>query len=199
MALDMYLFKLTKPELDTTKVYTESELKDISYATVEDVNTDKLIPQKMLDNFTVKIKIAIKYWDKEKLYKTFQQAHPTIYKGLYTKDKVFTPENVGFEEKNGYIFTLVDTARDDGPGIEISIKNEAQLEHYSTSKEAEFYAWKTEELAHQEEGLTTKVNLPENSSYTFDKAIVEKLHADGVSAEFLEKWIDGQTVFHPWW
>ena len=56
MALDMYLFKLTKPELDTTKVYTESELKDISYATVEDVNTDKLIPQKMLDNFTVKIK-----------------------------------------------------------------------------------------------------------------------------------------------
>jgi hypothetical protein len=82
------------------------------------------------------------------------------------------------------------------------VKDKYYAGKYICSEWFEEYAFQLEELAYQRKGLNDEgwELLPENDALCDDKELVRQLaEQGGLSAEFLDNWIDGCTVFHAWW
>ena len=59
MILDIFLYKLEKPKIDTSKTYTDSELYDNGYSfiRVEDNERKQIYSQDIIDNFATIVNV----------------------------------------------------------------------------------------------------------------------------------------------
>ena len=96
MELDILLYKITKPNLDTNKTYNPNLLDDLlgmSFHSVENNKTQELVPSHMMDNLTQIVNINCTYFDNRLLFKKIQKAYPDLYPGAvedYFKNAVKT-------------------------------------------------------------------------------------------------------------
>lgn len=100
-------------------------------------------------------------------------------------------------KSDGYKYTIV---------FKLNDPKDPELENYKgkyiISKEEEKYAVKLEEVEYQRRGLndTGWDLLPENCCYCDDKNLIRQMtERGGLSKSFIDEWIDGETVFRPWW
>lgn len=221
MGLDIFLYKITKPNIDTNTTYNPDLLNelDISFYSVEDNKTEKIIPPHMIDNLTQIVNVVSNHFDNRLLFKEFQKAYPELYPGsadnyfknaFETKDD--TPRKIRITSTGSshtpdqISYTFVDynnrDANDEHPRIRISASTYDELrDTYMTQQVEPHYVWQSEEVAYQRKGITNKgwEWLPNNCSYCFSKCIVEILNGEGLSDEFLDEWIEDKTALVAWW
>ncbi len=87
-------------------------------------------------------------------------------------------------------------------GYEITIPEEEIAQYYYRKKEL-MYAVDMEEVAYQRKGLNDRgweLMACANCDYTDDfDAVKAMVDEGGLSSEFVNAWIDDETVFCPWW
>lgn len=221
MGLDIFLYNITKPTLDTDTIYNPNLLDElrISSCNVEDNKAEALVPSYMIDNLTQMVNVTTDYFDNRALFKEFQKAYPDLYPGSpddYFENAFKAKDNA--PRKTRFVFTGSSHASDqvtytfedwqnedtngETPRIRISANDHDELKDIYMVQEVEpHYVWKSEQVAYQRKGLSSTgwELLPDNCSYCFDKSVVEALIEEGLSEEFLDEWIDGETALVAWW
>ena len=200
MALELYLERITKPNIDKTKNYTGGELYDmgLNYETEEELAETKKIPAKMLDKVTEKVTIANYILDSHEVWKAFAEQYPETYRPDIDTPTDFTVALVGGtsnNEKSTFIF-------EDDYGNQLTITVDKDDNKYFKTEEKTAYVYKAEELDYQRDGINTHgwALLPKNCTYCFDKARVQKLiDKGGLSESFINNWVDGETALFAWW
>lgn len=228
MGLDIFLYKLEEPKLDTSKTYTEEELyeKGYSFIEVDDNERDEVYSQDIIDNFAVIVDVETQYDDDVAFFYEFQKKYPEKYSNIedYYSDIESRTRKVGENEpyfdprivmqsisSQGMELKIVDygpTYNDcdvdysDLPYITISTKKEKDLEQFTYTKVRPTYVIKKTEVDYQRKGLNDRgwELLPDNCTYCTDESIVELLVDEGnLSESFLENWVDGETALYAWW
>lgn len=87
-------------------------------------------------------------------------------------------------------------------GYKVSIPND-EMEQYLYHKKQHLYAVNMEEIAYQRKGLNDRgwdLMACDNCDYTDDfDAVKAMVDEGGLSKEFVDSWVDEETVFCPWW
>ena len=218
MGLDIFLYKITKPNLNTNTIYNENEL-DISTFSVKDNDTEQIVPQHMIDNLTQIINVTRDYFDNRLLFKEFQKKYPELYPGSVNdyfenafdekndtprKIRIVTTGSSHTPDQIAYNFKDYDNKDTNGehPCIRISAKKYDELKDaYMTQQVKQHYAWQSEEVAYQRKGITDEgwELLPNNCAYCFDKSVVKALIEEGLNEDFTNQWVDGETALVAWW
>lgn len=214
MGLDIFLYKLEEPKLDTSKTYTEEELyeKGYSFIEVDDNERDEVYSQDIIDNFAVIVDVETQYDDDVAFFYEFQKKYPEKYSNIedYYSDIESRTRKVGDNEpyfdprivmqsisSQGMELKIVDygpTYNDcdvdysDLPYITISTKKEKDLEQFTYTKVRPTYVIKKTEVDYQRKGLNDRgwELLPDNCTYCTDESIVELLVDEGnLSESFL--------------
>ena len=155
---------------------THSKLTE--YFTKSDVDDDPSMFCDTFMKFARIIKKKDKRWDIDKINKTFGVEVGHIY--AYTNDGVRFMCN-------------------DDTTVFIDKKD---ILKFTYDEEKEVYAIDLIEVAYQRKGLndTGLKLIPKNLSYSDDKKRIENMvRLGGLSKQFIEKWVDGEIVFHPSW
>lgn len=80
---------------------------------------------------------------------------------------------------------------------------EDEINQCIINKKVDEYIVKMEEVAYQRKGLSDRgweLMACENCDYTDDfDAVKAMVDEGGLSEEFTDNWVNGETVFHPWW
>ena len=200
MALELYLERITKPNIDKTKTYTAGEIYDLgfNYVTEEELKETKKIPAEMLDKVTEKVTIANYILDSHEVWKAFAEQYPETYRLDIDTPTDFTVALVGGtsnNEKSTFIF-------EDDYGNQLKITVEKDDNEYFKKEETVAYVYKAEELDYQRNGINAHgwAMLPKNCTYCFDKSLVQKLiDKGGLSESFIDNWVDGETSLFAWW
>lgn len=213
MGLDIFLYKLDKPKLDTSKTYTEEDLckQGLSFIDVETNNHEHLYPQDMIDNYTVIVDVETRYADSIAFFKEFQKKYPETYSDINDyfsdvenrirkvgdNDPYFDPQIVTqCNSSEGMVLKIVDY----GPrhkdcdmdysklkNITISIDNgdKKAFDQITFTKDTPTYVIKEEEIDYQRKGLNERgwELLPENCTYCMDKVVIEQLVEEGNLSE----------------
>lgn len=171
MGLDLYLERISKPlfEENTIKVST-SNFK-------EECETVKKLA-------IIKEDIA-PYYDFKKIAKDYGLDEKTIYICRLSSDGVSF--NDGKESRSS-----------------ITIPSETIEKKYILQKTEEFYFFESNEVAYQRKGLNDigweLLEKIGNCVNCDDKEKVKELVEKGnLSKDFIDNWIDGETVFCAWW
>jgi hypothetical protein len=185
MGLDMYLFRTKKPS------YTD----ETSYFHKEQVDGNPHLYCETFLKFAELTKRKNKYYDEEKINKTFGvKINYVSYMG---------PDGVGFscedvvpeehqENNEDHLFR----------GDRTLFISYDDIENFLYEREDEMYAIDLEFVDYQRKGLndTGWDLIPENVSYSDNKGRITKMTLFGnLSESFITNWVDGETVFHPWW
>lgn len=195
MGLDIFLYRLEKPHLDTHKTYKPDDLLDYTTVPVKESDLDQTI----IDNFTQTVDVEYRFWDTEKIYNKFKETYPEHY------PQNLKPETLEFDltgsshGKETSSFTWKE--RSSGRTVFIVDDIEDAFDNYTYKETRSTYVFKTTEINYQRKGLTEKgwELLPENCEYCMDYKTVEKLTQEGLSDTFLDSWIDGETALLAWW
>ena len=221
MGLDIFLYKITKPNLNTNTIYNENLLDElhINRLSVKDNDTEQIVPQHMINNLTQIINVTRNYFDNRLLFKEFQKAYPNLYPGSvddYFKDAFETKDDAPRKIRivttgssytpNEITYTFKDYYNKDAngkpPHIRISTNTYDELKNAYMVQEIEpHYAWQSEEATYQRKGITDEgwELLPNNCAYCFDKSVVEALIDEGLDKDFTNQWVDGETALVAWW
>lgn len=182
MGLDIFLYKLEEPKLDTSKTYTEEELyeKGYSFIEVDDNERDEVYSQDIIDNFAVIVDVETQYDDDVAFFYEFQKKYPEKYSNIedYYSDIESRTRKVGDNEpyfdprivmqsisSQGMELKIVDygpTYNDcdvdysDLPYITISTKKEKDLEQFTYTKVRPTYVIKKTEIDYQRKGLNDR-------------------------------------------
>lgn len=200
MGLDLYLKRLKKTNVDTSKVYKLHELQELglTIVSVKDNEVEKVFSQDIIDNFTRTVQVEYNYQDNHKLFKLFKEKYPDKYSniedyfddvpnGIRKDNCVFDPCNSLQEtDKNGTKYKFVDygidypnpnLSFDDLPSVVVTVLNSKDLEKFTSTTIEPAYVLKSEILDYQRKGLTLEGwdLLPENSTYCTNKKVVEEL------------------------
>lgn len=91
MGLDMYMYKATKPELNTRKVHKYSDLEKDGYAIFEP-QADGTLPQRLNDlkPFLVRLRCLARYYDVDKIRETFNMPADTHWSGFGSNGVYFS-------------------------------------------------------------------------------------------------------------
>ena len=213
MGLDIFLYTLTKPELDTSKTYTEEELRnqDLSFMAVEDNDREHIYPQDMIDNHTVIVDVKTRYTDTIAIFKEFQKKYPEIYSDIndYFRDVENRLRKVGDDDP--YFDPQIVMQRTSSEGMEIKfvdygptykdrdidysdLKNitifieaddKKAIDKITFTKDTPTYVVKEEEIDYQRKGLNERgwELLPENCTYCMDRTVIEQLVEEGNLSE----------------
>lgn len=200
MALELYLERIMKPNIDTTKTYTAGDIYDLGldYITEEDLAETKKIPAKMLDKVTKKVTIANYILDSHEVWKAFAEHYPETYRPDIDTPTDFTVALVGGtsnNEKSTFIF-------EDDYSNQVTLTVNKDDNKYFKTEEKTAYVYKAEELDYQRNGINAYgwSLLPANCTYCFDKVLIQKLiDKGGLSESFIDKWIDGENALFVWW
>jgi len=170
MGLDMYLEKISAPTFGN-----RTNRIGIEYYEKE---------CKTIKKFAVIKDDIAKYHNLEKIAEDYEMDKKTIRCYAWGSD--------------GYSF------RDDYNNKSINISIEDVEKKYIIEKIEQFYFYDTEEIAYQRKGLNNKgwklIEAIGNCVTCDKKAQIKKLVKEGgLSEDFINNWISGKTVFHPWW
>lgn len=186
MGLDMYLRRVTKPELED-RLYTRKELDELRIRTRE-VDDDLC---EAIRNNSVEVNVIDKMYVKEKL-----------------------AEAAGIDStKVAYLFILQESLNKNGHTITFGFGNDkderlgsitinAEDEKYLQEAKRTMLAYVSEEVDYQRKGLNEEGwdLLPENCEACDDFKVIEALvEHGGLSETFIENWEDGCTIFVAWW
>lgn len=191
MGLDLYLRKVTKPQLDRGRAYTRLELNNKGIDTIEFPKKGEKdsICRTIRDNSVPIVVIDMRYV-KDKLAEAA---------GLDAKKvKYLSRVMESFGEISKITFELLDENEVSLGEITINSDDENYLEEFRRT----MLAYELKEVAYQRKGLNDYgwELLPPNCSDTDDFKVVEALvQYGGLSEEFIDKWEEGRTIFHPWW
>lgn len=225
MGLDLYVKRLKKPNIDTSKVYKLHELQEsgLTIVSVEDNKAEKVFSQHIIDNFTQTVQVEYNYQDNHKLFKLFKEKYPNKYfniedyfddvpNGMRKDNCVFDPCNsLQKTDKDGTKYEFVDygidypnpnLSFDDLPSVVITVLNSKDLEKFTSTTIEPTYVLKSEILDYQRKGITLEGwdLLPKNSTYCTNKKVVKKLVKKGYLHEgFLESWIDNESALIASW
>lgn len=201
MGLNLYRYRIEKPNLDADKVYSAKELDrlNLEYRTLEDNEDFSALPQSMIDNFCQKILVKIEYFDYQKIFGFFLDQHPEIYRNVNPDDvsfsiHVMTPDSYTFIDHGRRIPNL-------RPKVKITAEESDDYKAITKLVTKEAYVYRATQEAYQRKGITSEGwdYLPENSVYCFDADVVKRLTEHGLSTNFLDNWEDGVTAFYPNW
>lgn len=176
MGLDMYLYRCAKP--------THSKLTE--YFEKSDIDDDPSMFCDTFMKFARIIKKKDKRWDVDKINKTFGVEVDHIYANVPFVCVQYTNDGVRFICNNNTTIFI----------------DKKDILKFTYDEEKEVYAIDLIEVAYQRKGLndTGLKLIPENLSYSDNKKRIEKMvRLGGLSKQFIEKWVDGETVFHPSW
>lgn len=203
MGLDIYLEKFTKPSLDTSKTYTVEKLenRNLSHISIDENAIEKRLPQDIIDNHCQIVTIIKEYIDPKKLLPYFKEKYPKLYENATENhiDPCVTAFIPG-EEDTVTIKDYNNTTGDEHPSITITSQNK----QFDITKpiHIESYVYQTEEVAYQRKGLNDYgwSLLPENCTYSTNyDDLVELATEGGLSKDFLDNWIEGETALVAWW
>ena len=200
MGLDLYLKRLKKTNVDTSKVYKLHELQELglTIVSVKDNEVEKVFSQDIIDNFTQTVQVEYNYQDNHKLFKLFKEKYHDKYSniedyfddipnGMPKDNCVFDPCNSLQEtDKNGTKYKFVDygidypnpnLSFDNLPSVVVTVLNIKDLEKFTSTTIKPAYVLKSEILDYQRKGITLEGwdLLPENSTYCTNKKVVEEL------------------------
>ena len=205
MGLDIYLEKFAKPTIDTSKTYTSAELydKNLSYIAIDDNNIENRLPQEIIDNYCQIVTITAEVIDLEKLLPYFKEKYPDTYLNITTDDTnlcVAGTESVDEDEITVIITDYNHTI--DKLHASVTITSQNQQFDITKTIPIQVYVYQTEEVDYQRKGLNEYgwSLLPENCTYStnYDNH-VELVNKGGLSCNFLNNWIDGETALMAWW
>lgn len=203
MGLDIYLEKFTKPTIDTTKTYTSAELydKNLSYISIDDNAIENRLPQEIIDKYCQIVTITAEVIDPEKLLPYFKEKYPDVYTNVTAND---TDLNVGnVKSADEITATIIDYNHTiDKLHTSVTITSQNQQFNITKTIPVQVYVYQTEEVDYQRKGLNEYgwSLLPENCTYStnYDN-LVELVNNGGLSRNFLDNWIDGETALMAWW
>lgn len=227
MGLDIFLYRLTKPELDTSKTYTDYELYDNGYSfiQVEDNEHKQIYSQDIIDKFATIVNVQTWYDDNVAFFKEFQKKYPEIYLDIndyfsdienkirkvknnhpYFDPRVFVQGPISESVKLkiidiGPLYTNSDIDYLELNNITITIDLETENNKFTITKGKPTYVFKVTELDYQGKGLNDHgwELLPKKSTHCTNKSIIEQLVEKGnLSESFLENWVDGETALVAW-
>lgn len=227
MGLDIFLYKIEEPKLDSSRTYTENELYQKGYSFIEVDNNERnqVYSQDIIDNFAVIVDVETQYDDDVAFFYEFQKKYPKRYSNIedYYSDVKSGTRNVDdnaphFDPQivmqsissQGMGLKIVDyepTYNDADikynnlPYITIYTKKETDLEQFTYTKVKPTYVIKKTEIDYQRKGLNDRgwELLPDNCTYCTDESIVELLVEEGnLSESFLENWVAGETALCAW-
>lgn len=186
MGLDMYLRRVTKPELED-RLYTRKELDELRIRTRE-VDDDLC---EAIRNNSVEVNVIDKMYKMEKLAQKAGIEFDKVSRHYVLSES--------FNEKGHFItFCFEDDKNEPLGGITI----DAEDENYLQDIKRTMRAYIVEEIDYQRKGLNEEGCdlLPENCEACDDFKVVEALvERGGLSDTFLENWEDGCTIFVAWW
>lgn len=185
MGLDMYLRRVTKPELED-RPYTRKELDELRIGTRE-VDDDLC---EAIRNNSVEVNVIDK---------------------MYVKEKLAKDAGIDFDKVSRF-YVLQEAFNKDGHKITFGFGNDkerlgditinAEDEKYLQEVKRTMLAYVSEEVDYQRKGLNEEGwdLLPENCKACDDFKVVEALvEHGGLSETFIENWEDGRTIFVAWW
>ena len=228
MILDIFLYKLEKPKLDTSKTYTDSELYDNGYSfiRVEDNERKQIYSQDIIDNFATIVNVQTRYDDSVAFFKEFQKKYPETYSDIndyfsdienrikkvknnhpYFDPRVFIQNPISESVKLKIVdFGPTHTKSNIKPfelnNITITIDLETENNNFTFTKDKPTYVFKVIELDYQGDGLNDHGLdlLPKKGTYCTNKSIIERLVEEGnLSESFLKNWVDSETALFAWW
>lgn len=183
MGLDMYLYRVSRPEADRRKIYSHEDAEKNHWCYYDDEEIAKL-PTAVLNN-CVELKIKNEYYNMTKILED------------HALDVEYDIEPCGFTSES----TFFSITNKDGKIKEIEVKN-VDMPSYIYTVINKRNVCVMDEVAYQRKGLNDEgwQLLPENCEYCDEKPRIEKLcEVGGLSEEFLEEWVDNETVFYAWW
>lgn len=184
MGLDIYLYKVKSPDLDITKIHEFEELQNRHIYTFKKDECGSL-PTTII-NVANRLKVKCEYYNLEKIEKKIG------------KGKLSSLHPSGW--CNGDV-TFSGTVEKTKESVSITIL-EDELPDYIYSQVNKLLACEFEEIAYQRKGLNDKgwALLPDNCAYDDDKSRIEEMcNVGGLSEDFRNNWVDGETVFWAWW
>ena len=181
MGLDMYLYKVSKANLDPSKIFESRELYENSITTFDNTVT---LPKAISDNVTT-IKVRSQYVNTTKMLEDYGYSNSaTAYISMQSCDSIRYRVTDGDKEGS------------------IEMTHEELEEKYCYHVISKKLCCVLEEIDYQRKGLNDEgwALLPENCEYSDDKEnIREMTEVGGLSPTFIENWIDNETVFLAWW
>lgn len=186
MGLDMYLRRVTKPELED-RFYTRKELDELRIRTRE--LDDDLC--EAIRNNSVEVNVIDMMYVREKLAQA-AGIDPGKVDYCHVLQESFN--------KNGHTITFgfLNDKRISLGNITINAEDENYLQEVKRT----MLAYVSEEVDYQRKGLNEEGwdLLPENCEACDDFKVVEALvERGGLSETFIENWEDGCTIFVAWW
>lgn len=183
MGLDMYLYKVSRPEADRRRIYSHEDAERNHWCYYDDEEIIQL-PTSII-NSCIELKIKNEYYNMGKILED---------NGF---DSDCSIEPCGYNSDSIY-FSITDK---DDITKEINIKND-DISKYIYTIINKRHVCVMDEVAYQRKGLNDDgwQLLPENCQYCDEKNRIEQLcKVGGLSEEFLEAWVDNETVFYAWW
>jgi hypothetical protein len=113
------------------------------------------------------------------------------------KDNGVTMDNISCTsgDQFGYTYNFKN-------GYQFNISWE-ELEKYKVFKKEKMLRFIQDKICYQRKGINDKgwkiLEKIGNCVYCDDKKLIKNLTKYGLNKEFIEKWIDGKTVFMAWW
>lgn len=201
MGLDLYRYRIEKPDLDTSIVHSSKNLDrlNLEYRTVEENEQFHILPQEMIDNLCQKVRISHEKISDEKIFPFFASQYPDIYQGIDPKESDFSLQMITPDS-----YTFIDYTHTMGlvhPTVHISRSKSNDFQDITETVIQEAYVYRQTREAYQRKGLTSEGwnLLPENSIYCFNSDIVAQLTHHGLDDSFLRNWEDGVIAFYPNW
>ena len=213
MTIDIFLYKLGKPKLDTSKTYTDSELYDNGYSFIRVENNERkqIYSQDIIDKFATIVNVKTQHYNSVSLFKEFQKKYPETYSDI--NDYFSDVENRIIKVKNNHPYfdpkvfiqgPISESVKlkivDFGPTytnsdinylelnnitITIDIENENKYNNFTFTTVNPTYVFQVEELNYQGKGLNNRgwELLPKKCTYCMDKAVIKQLVEEGNLSE----------------
>lgn len=194
MGLDMYLYRITPATcLDRLSPYEESDDESFTsmLARELDFNHPEYTPNSSGENqicATIR-RIMLPfvrtndYINLEQIALDYELNRDTIYCS-------------GMSSSDGYSFRSGEK--------HVRVPHDDIANKYTITKYEDAFAWCSDEIDYQRKGINDVgwciLGEIGNCSYSDDYDLVKRLVDEGgLSESFLTNWVEGETVFHPWW
>lgn len=203
MGLDIYLLRASKPtDIDFSQPIYAEELRDnpcLNMFSKDKFKDKKMYSQTLLDN-GVWADIIYSYFERGLFLK--DHGYDENYIAVMS-DKI---DDEDWRNSDKFYFNVYkdeDDARNDKPLAEnIEVDGEVFLNRYYIEEVENMLLVELEEIAYQRKHISEHGwdLMPENCSFYDNKNVIRKLCEEGgLDDDFMRLWVDGKTVFHPWW
>lgn len=187
MGLDLFLYRVEKPTFsDRTR-----------YFIVEDVDNNPLYYSNVIKNNSEIVTRNEVFYNKEQINKDYNVSFGGIienedYIDIYCTDDVpdrFRLSQEEWEDDDDFYKQVLRISKED-------------IAKYTYLKDVTYYVCDLIEVVYQRKGINNYgwSIMPENLSYTSDFDKVQALCEEGgLDKKFVDRWVEGKTVFRPWW